>query len=582
MRTLRAIKMARKPRKDAKGGGSTNASTETNVRESSTSSISRPRRQTWRLLFDVRTRRAFYLILLAALYAPLSQLILSPVYGSIPSAIYHRYGIIASNMLAFGIKDNLPARVNSFFAPFVFWIPLIHFVLFSFSTVLGNPLGPFITECLTLYPLITISMCLATKQFESMDLPFLNETFTEAGPPMLNYFFFTVFERILRGILPTWMGMNILFTRVGLQMIVGATYTSIIPHSFLWPSLPAIAFTAVGNTHAPLLKTTEILNNTLHLSDYSLIARHESLTGYISVLQDNKNNFRAMRCDHSLLGGEWILPPNDKRKVAEPVYAVFTMLESVRLVEREKPKEQERALNIGLGVGTVPSALISHGINTTIIELDLAVYQFAMNYFNLPKNHTAFIGDAMSVVETKKKTQQEHYDYIIHDVFTGGAEPAPLFATEFLSGLNDMLKADGVIAINYAGDLSMPSTSLIYRTILEIFPSCRVFREDDQVGEDGKAMVDGQGEFTNMVFICNKGSKPVKFRKAVDADFLGSASRKAYMVPKHEVSASKFEREGDILTSRNLRILEKMQVKSAIGHWKLMRTIIPAAVWENW
>lgn len=39
------------------------------------------------------------------------------------------------------------------------------------------------------------------------------------------------------------------------------------------------------------------------------------------------------------------------------------------------------------------------------------------------------------------------YDYIIHDVFTGGAEPVELFTQEFLQGLSEMLNADGVIAI---------------------------------------------------------------------------------------------------------------------------------------
>lgn len=39
------------------------------------------------------------------------------------------------------------------------------------------------------------------------------------------------------------------------------------------------------------------------------------------------------------------------------------------------------------------------------------------------------------------------YDYMIHDVFTGGAEPIELFTLEFLVGLSDLLKWDGVIAI---------------------------------------------------------------------------------------------------------------------------------------
>lgn len=543
----------------------------------------RPTRS-WSLLFDVKVRRAFYLVLLAAMYSPLSQLILSPVYGSIPSAVYHKYGLIVSVMLSFVIKDYIPSAIEKSFGPFVFWIPVIQFALFSFSSTLGNPAGPLITECLTTYPLVTLAIALACKQLESLDLRFLNDNVAEAGPSMVNYFLFTILQRIFDGVLPTWMGTNKLFTRVGLQTLIGATIMAIIPQTTWWPAMPAVAFTTIGNVHAPLDRPTEALNSTLALHNYSLIERHESLTGYISVLQDNQNKFRVMRCDHSLLGGEWMLPddPTGKRKVAEPVYAVFTMLEAVRLVEREKPVEQEQALNIGLGIGTAPSALISHGINTTIIELDPIVHHFAVKHFGLPQNHQAYIGDAVSVVEMTKTDKHTYYDYIIHDVFTGGAEPVDLFTFEFLTSLNEMLKQEGVITINYAGDLALSSTSLIYRTILEVFPSCRIFREDEQIGEDGTDVTDTNGDFTNMVFICNKGTKPVTFRKAVEADFLGSASRKAYMVPKFEVPVSKFQREGELLTRANTKVLEKMHVQSAIGHWKLMRKVIPAAVWENW
>ena len=562
-----------------------NAKTVSNIQETQNDTVPsapQPQRKRWSLVFDASVRRALYLVLLAALYSPLSQIILSPVYGSIPSSVYHKYGLILSSMLSFVVKGYVSPRISGFFGSFVFWIPTIHFVLFSYSSTLGNPFGPLFTECLTLYPLVTMSTSLASKELERLDLSFLNSNLVEVGPAMFVYSLFTILERLFRGLLPTWMGMNKLFTRIGLQMIVAATYLSVIPGSYIIPALPAIAFTAVGNPHAPLQKTTELLQNTLHLSGYSLLDRHESLTGYISVLQNNKDNFRVMRCDHSLLGGEWVMPADSKRRVAEPVYAVFTMLESVRLVERPKSKNQERLLNIGLGVGTAPSAMLAHGVDTTIIELDPIVHQFAVRHFGLPQNHTAYIGDALVVVDEQKDQYNQYYDYIIHDVFTGGAEPAELFTYEFLSNLRSLLKSDGVIAINYAGDLAMPTTSLIYRTITEVFPVCRVFREDEQVAGDTENLLIEHVDFTNMVFICRNENKPVTFRKAVEADFLGSASRKAYMVPKHEVPASSFQREGELVTQANVKVLEKMHVQSALGHWKLMRKVVPAAIWENW
>jgi spermidine synthase len=101
----------------------------------------------------------------------------------------------------------------------------------------------------------------------------------------------------------------------------------------------------------------------------------------------------------------------------------------------------------GLGIGTTPAALVSHGIDTTVVEIDPVVHDFASKYFHLPANHTAVIEDAVSYTESLVQDPKARFDYIVHDVFTGGAEPIPLFTLEFLQGLNSLLNDGGVIAI---------------------------------------------------------------------------------------------------------------------------------------
>ncbi len=75
--------------------------------------------------------------------------------------------------------------------------------------------------------------------------------------------------------------------------------------------------------------------------------RQESLTGYISVVESVDQGFRVMRCDHSLLGGEWVkfigTGQFKGNQVAEPIYGVFAMLEAVRLVEVPKPVPDNKA-----------------------------------------------------------------------------------------------------------------------------------------------------------------------------------------------------------------------------------------------
>ncbi len=92
------------------------------------------------------------------------------------------------------------------------------------------------------------------------------------------------------------------------------------------------------------------------------------------------------------------------------------------------------------------AALVGHGVNTTVVEIDPRVHDYAMEYFSLPANHTVVIENAVTF--TKRASQVGlRYDYIIHDVFTGGAEPVDLFTVEFVRSLYSLLRPDGVVAI---------------------------------------------------------------------------------------------------------------------------------------
>ena len=208
---------------------------------------------------------------------------------------------------------------------------------------------------------------------------------------------------------------------------------------------------------------------------------------------------------------------------------------------------------------------------------------YATKYFGLPSNHSGIVADAVTYMADVAANPEQRYDYIIHDVFTGGAEPVDLFTAEFLATLHAGLKPNGVIAINYASDLLQPTTHLILRTILSTFPSCRIFRELEQPTAE-QIIIDGQ-DFTNMVVFCHvRSSAPVTFRKAVEADYLGSPSIQEYLLPQFEIPMESVERgdANDVLTRNNTQRLDETQRKSAVGHWNVMRTVIPLRVWELW
>ncbi len=411
------------------------------------------------ILSNPSAHKALQIIILAAIYSPISWLSLTPVYGSVPSALYHHQGKVVASLVGFlgrkQLQKLLPSNIVRWLPAFAFWIPTIQFILFKYSSNLGVPYGPALTELFTYYPLTLLSLFTAGSFLDEVDFSGLGSTIAEHGPSLGTYFVFTTIERIANSIMLRNIGSNFFLSRIGLQLTIAIIYALAIPRAVLWPVIPSMVFTMMYNVHTPLQRSTNVLNSTLQLQNFTLIDRQESITGYISVLDNTAAQYRVMRCDHSLLGGEWTIPSRKGRKpprAQEPIYAIFVMLEAVRLAETEdgQPRVDSKstALNIGLGIGTAPGALIAHGINTTVVELDPVVYDFAVKYFGLPSNHTPIIGDAVHLVDdAKARNLSTKYDYIIHDVFTGGAEPVELFTQEFLSGLEYLLKEDGVIAI---------------------------------------------------------------------------------------------------------------------------------------
>lgn len=88
-----------------------------------------------------------------------------------------------------------------------------------------------------------------------------------------------------------------------------------------------------------------------------------------------------------------------------------------------------------------------------------------------------------------------------------------------------------------------------------------------------------------MVLFCKaSSSSPVTFREPVLADFLGSGSRQEYMIPKIEIPLDTVDKAdmSDLLRVANTFKLTAAQRESAVGHWKVMRTVLPPKIWELW
>ncbi|KAM3150702.1 hypothetical protein ABEW05_008955 [Botrytis cinerea] len=553
--------------------------------------------------------RSATLLSLAAIYSNVSQLTLSPVYGSYPAGIWHSKGVMTACFLGWSsnlfIRRYLPIRRPVQLLPIIAaYIPVAQYFLFKLSGYMGANLGPPITEGLTFLPLLILSVSCTATTLDDLELtsgrwPWISD----AAPGIVSYIFFKTVEYVSANQISQYIGQSIIFTRLGMQIVLQALYSAFAPSKLLLWILPALFHTALFNIHVPTPYAINQLNSTMNANGWSILERKESLTGYVSVIESLTmgNGFRAMRCDHSLLGGEWLVNGEKAKGLAEPIYGIFVMLEAIRLIEVEKPiKDKDAsALVIGLGIGTTPAALISHGIHTTLVEIDPVVVDFAQKYFSLPEPQETIIDDAVSVA-SNFAAQGKKFNYIVHDVFTGGAEPVELFTYEFLKDLHDILEPGGVIAINFAGDFLLPPFVIIHRTIRSLFSACRIYREaeaptDQHIAETGQ-------DFTNMVIFCTKplsetpslgpetSAPSITFRKPIEKDFLRSNARRAFLLPKWEIQDEELklgEEKGEeafagVLRRNETGRLQEWQVKSAKGHWGVMRGVLPGGVWIDW
>ncbi|KFA61500.1 hypothetical protein S40285_04523 [Stachybotrys chlorohalonatus IBT 40285] len=532
--------------------------------------------------------KALTLIALLATYSSVSQLALSPVYGSIPSAIYHYKLTIAGCFIGWStnviLNDNLPIKTEEILPIYALTIPAIQAILYGFSDQLGPRWGPVVTEALTLGPVTILSAATIADYLTQIEIGWLPSSIAESLPGIASWGILRLAEKEVAGFLSSHVGTAFVYTRLGLELVLAGLYTIFAPSRWVLLALPALFHTAFLNPHVQTTTAMASLQEALTAQNITLIDRQESVTGYISVIENSAIGWRLMRCDHSLLGGEWVYIRGVPIPVKEPVYSVFLMLEAVRLVETEVPvaDKNAKALVIGLGVGTTPTALVDHGINTTVVEIDPVVHDFAVKHFGLRENNPAVLEDAVSYTTKLVKEAPETYDYIVHDVFTGGAEPVDLFTLEFLQGLNSLLKPEGVIAINYAGDFRLPAPKVVVRTILEVFPACRVFRES--AADEETADKQGQ-DFINTVIFCRKIDAPLTFRPAVEADFLKTRGRAIYLEPKFEVDVQELlgaQDEWGILRKNRTEMMAEWHVTSATGHWRIMRQVVPPRVWELW
>lgn len=265
---------------------------------------------------------------------------------------------------------------------------------------------------------------------------------------------------------------------------------------------------------------------------FTVRSEAESLYGWVRVVDDERNGYRLMLSDASVISAVDLTLGQ----------SLLNYQQILGLLPLFRPHASE-ALLIGLGGGHVARDLKSQGIVTDTIEIDPAVAEAARTLFHFEPTGRFLVGDARYEI----KHLHRRYDLIIHDCFTGGTEPTHLLAREMLNELRGLLYEDGILALNYVGFQTgegADAVAAVYRTLKSLFPHLRVF-------------ITEKTEFTDFVLLAS--AQPI----ALDAS---SQDRRVRWLIDHEHRIS--DTDGFLITD-DYNPMESRQVRKSEAYRKL-------------
>jgi len=273
---------------------------------------------------------------------------------------------------------------------------------------------------------------------------------------------------------------------------------------------------------------------------FKVLHEEESGYGWVRVVDDERKGYRLLLSDSSVLSAVELA----HGRTLLGYQVILSLVPSVF-----RPGADE-ALLIGLGGGHVARILKNTGLATDTIEIDPAVADAAVNYFNFSPTGEFIVGDAR--YEIKKLNKR--YDFIIHDCFTGGSEPTHMLTVEMLSELRNLLSEQGILALNYVGFTKgegADAVASVYKTLSSLFPNMRVFVTEKE-------------EFTDFIFLASN--------QPLDLD-RNSADKRVQWLLGHEHPM--IGNDGIIITD-NFNPMESMQVRKAESYRKMfMERIAP-------
>jgi spermidine synthase len=211
------------------------------------------------------------------------------------------------------------------------------------------------------------------------------------------------------------------------------------------------------------------------ISAEGLVYETEGVYQNIRVIDSLRSGqpIRVLYQDRNASSG--IIPGSDE--------LVFKYSEYFRLAPHVVGQPQ-RALVIGAGAFTVPKTMLHEWPDTLVdvVEIEPILEKIAQEYFGLqpdPRLQTIIADGRRYLHDTDLR-----YDVIFGDAYSAHhSTPPHLMTVEFFELVSDRLTDDGVLVINFIGNLEDRSPSLLFsalHTVTSVFPHTRVFAAYDE------------------------------------------------------------------------------------------------------
>lgn len=172
---------------------------------------------------------------------------------------------------------------------------------------------------------------------------------------------------------------------------------------------------------------------------------HEERSQYRNVVVTEFNNQRCML--FNVHRGDMNQTCMDLRDPKRLVFN-YTRMSFAGLLINPQP---QRILVAGLGGGTIPTVMreLYPDAVIDVLEVDQAVVNVAEDYFYFTEdeNMQVHVVDARVFIK-RAGLQQQQYDYIVLDAFSGEYIPEHLLSREFLEEVKAILTPDGVVVAN--------------------------------------------------------------------------------------------------------------------------------------